>query len=155
VEPILETVAVKVRDVPTLRGEASDDVSVVVDVAAAKVTVVALELTGLYVASPAFVAVTVQVPALVLESEPLVTVQPVAVPFVKANVTAPVPEPPDVVSVSAAPNVPDVEVTVSAACAVRAAAGNNSTNSETTTSAATTALARFSECRDSIDALIS
>jgi hypothetical protein len=44
-----------------------------------------------------------QVPALVLESDPLLTAQPEAVPLVVVYVTAPVPEPPEVVSVNGVP----------------------------------------------------
>jgi hypothetical protein len=63
------------------------------------------------------VAVTAQVPVLVLDSAEPMTVQPVAVPFTALNVTAPVPDPPEVVKVSGVPNVPDVEVMVRTACA--------------------------------------
>jgi hypothetical protein len=42
--------------------------------------VVAVEETGLKLVSPALVAVRMQVPALVEDSDPLVTTQPVAVP---------------------------------------------------------------------------
>jgi len=65
--------------------------------------------------SAALVAVTEQVPADVTLSEEPETAQPVAVPSTTANDTAPVPEPPLVISVSAVPKVPLVDVTVSAA----------------------------------------
>jgi hypothetical protein len=65
-------------------------------------------------------AVTAQVPVLVLDSAETVMAQPVAVPFTAVNVTAPVPDPPEVVKVSGVPNVPDVDVMVSAACAALA-----------------------------------
>jgi hypothetical protein len=84
-------------------------------VAPAKVTVVAGDEVAAKVASAALVAVTEQVPEdVVVKVEPL-TAQPVAVPLVTAKVTAPVPEPPNVVRVSGAPATPLVEVTVSAA----------------------------------------
>jgi hypothetical protein len=47
----------------------------------AKVTFVAEELAGTYVASPALVAVTTQVPTVDAESELPLTAQPVAVPL--------------------------------------------------------------------------
>lgn len=103
VAPVV-TVAVNVIDVPALWGEEGEAVNVVVvDVAVDNVTVVALELIDWYVPSLALVAVTMQVPVLVLESEPLLTAQPEAVPLVVVYVTAPDPEPPEVVSVKAVP----------------------------------------------------
>ena len=61
--------------------------------------------------SRAFVAVTVQVPAAVTVNNPPLSAQPVAVPSTTTYVTAPVPEPPLVVNVRAAPYVPLVEET--------------------------------------------
>ena len=66
--------------------------------------------------SAALVAVTEQVPAEVTLSDAPDTVQPLAVPSVAVYETAPLPEPPLVVSVSALPAVPLVEVTLRAAC---------------------------------------
>lgn len=83
-------------------------------VALAKVTAVGDDDTGVWLASPALVAVTEQVPALVeVRLDPL-TAQPVAVPLVVVKVTAPVPEPPEVMSVNDVPKVPESEVMVSA-----------------------------------------
>lgn len=66
-------------------------------------------------ASPALVAVTMQVPALVaLRLDPL-TAQPVAVPLVTVKLIAPVPVPPEVVSDNGVPKVPEIEVRVRAA----------------------------------------
>jgi hypothetical protein len=77
------TVAVSVREVPAICGEEGDAVRVVVvEVAVESVTVVALELIDWYVPSLALVAVTMQVPVLVLERAPLVTEHPEAVPLV-------------------------------------------------------------------------
>ena len=64
--------------------------------------------------SSAFVAVTMQVPAAVTVSTPPLSAHPVAVPFTTTYVVAPVPEPPFVVRVSAAPYVPEIEVSESA-----------------------------------------
>jgi hypothetical protein len=62
------------------------------------------------------VAVTMQVPELVELSCPLEMLQPEAVPPLSmTKETAPVPEPPLVVSVSGVPNVPLVEVMESGA----------------------------------------
>ena len=103
VAPVV-TVAVNVMDVAGFCGEEGDAVSVVVDeVKVDRVTVVALELIDWYVPSLALVAVTMHVPALVLDNAPLLTAQPDAVPLVVVYVTAPVPEPPEVVSVSGVP----------------------------------------------------
>ena len=57
---------------------------------------------------------TTQVPALVAESEPLEIAQSLAVPFTTLKLTAPVPEPPEVVSVSAVRAVPLIELTLRA-----------------------------------------
>ena len=62
----------------------------------------------------AFVAVTVQVPAEVADSVVPETEQP-ADPALKANDTAPPPDPPDVASATVEPYVPDVDVTIKAA----------------------------------------
>src|ERR1700712_5174086 len=69
------------------------------------------EAAGLLV-SAAFVAVTVQVPAVVALSLPALTTQPVAVPLIAVKVTVPLPSPPDAVSVSGVPRTPVSEVTV-------------------------------------------
>ena len=58
------------------------------------------------------VAVTLQVPVDVAVSTAPETLQPVAVPLVTEKLTAPVPEPPEVVSVI--PLTPVVELTVRA-----------------------------------------
>jgi hypothetical protein len=72
--------------------------------------------------SAAFVAVTLHVPNDVELSEPLEIEQPVAVPFVAENVTAPSPVPPVVVSSNGVPKVPAVLETARAGiCGVRAA----------------------------------
>ncbi len=73
-------------------------------------------------ALPAIVAVTVQLPALVLDSVygvVALTEQPVAVPLAAVYVTAPPVEPPLVVNGSGVGYLPDVEVTVRAACVAR------------------------------------
>src|SRR5665213_2347941 len=82
-------------------------------------TVVAGDETAWLVVEAAFVAVTMQVPTLETVSELPDTVQPVAVPFVALNVTAPEPEPPLVVRVSVLPMVPAREVTLRATWALR------------------------------------
>jgi hypothetical protein len=64
---------------------------------------------------PAIVAVTVQVPAVDEVREPPDSAHVEAVPFATAYVTAPAVVPPEVVSVTAVPYVPEVEVSVSAA----------------------------------------
>jgi hypothetical protein len=56
------------------------------------------------------VAVTMQVPALAALSESPTTEQPVAVPLTTLKLTVPVPDPPEVTSVSAVSAVPLVEV---------------------------------------------
>jgi len=81
--------------------------------------VVAGDETAWLMVDAALVAVTMHVPMLVTVSELPVTVQPVAVPFVTLKVTAPVPDPPLVVSVSALPMVPAREVTLRAPWATR------------------------------------
>jgi hypothetical protein len=83
----------------------------------ARFTVVGADDDGANVASPAFVAVTTHVPALVLDKVEPVVWQPVAVPFAAVNVTAPAPDPPLVVSVSGIAKTPAVDVTVRGACA--------------------------------------
>jgi hypothetical protein len=85
-------------------------------VALSRVTVVGADDTGEKLASPALVAVTVQVPALVLVNVAPESEQPEAVPSRARNDTAPVPDPPLVVSASGVSYVPVVEVTVRAAC---------------------------------------
>ena len=66
------------------------------------------------------VAVTIQVPALVVVSEELVTRHPVAVPPAStAYITAPLPVPPDVVRVRGTLNVPEMVAIVRAACAAK------------------------------------
>ena len=60
---------------------------------------------------------TTQVPALVVESNPLEIAQPLAVPLTTLKLTAPVPEPPEVVRVSAVSAVPLIEVTLRVAWA--------------------------------------
>jgi hypothetical protein len=81
-------------------------------------TAVGPDETGRYVESPAFVATTRHVPALAALNELPEIEQPVAVPLVTVNVTAPVLDPPLVVKVSGFPAVPVTLVTVSALCAV-------------------------------------
>jgi hypothetical protein len=76
---------------------------------------VAADDAGTYVASPALVAVTEHVPALVAESALPLIAQPLAVPLLTVYVTAPVPEPPLVVSVKGVPTVPVTLVTARAA----------------------------------------
>jgi hypothetical protein len=71
-----------------------------------KLTVVAGDEVAWLVVDAALVAVTTHVPVLVTVSELATTVHPVAVPFVTLKVTAPVPEPPVVVSVSVLPKAP-------------------------------------------------
>lgn len=60
-----------------------------------------------------------QVPALVLVRVEPETEHPVAVPLMVENETAPLPDPPEVVSVSAVPKVPDVDDTARVACATK------------------------------------
>jgi hypothetical protein len=74
--------------------------------AATKVTVVAAELVAKYVESAAFVAVTVQVPGLVASNLLLEIKQSAEPELLMTYDTAPLPEPPLVVRVSAVPTVP-------------------------------------------------
>jgi hypothetical protein len=147
-EPILEIVAVSVKGVPASWGEGSDDVSVVVDVAPLRVTVVAPELTALYVVSAALAAVTLHVPPVALVSVVAWIAQPVAVPFVTLKLTAPVPDPPDVVSVRGVLKTPEVEVTTRAACVVSAAAGDTATIKEAAHNNATATPVRHAVVRN-------
>ena len=82
------------------------------------VTDVGAEATAKKLWSVALVAVTVHVPAVLLDrvygGEALIA-QPEAVPSTVAKVTAPVPEPPEVVKLNGDPNGPDVDVTVTGA----------------------------------------
>jgi hypothetical protein len=82
----------------------------------AKSTAVAADDAAAYVESAALVAVTIQVPALVAFTEVPEITQPVAVPFVTAYVTAPVPEPPLVVKVNDVPKPAFVLVRLNVAC---------------------------------------
>jgi hypothetical protein len=79
------------------------------------VTVVGAEDAAKNVRSAPLAAVTVQVPALVtdkLYGIDALTVHPLAVPSTATNVTAPVPDPPEVVNGSGVPTTPPVEVSV-------------------------------------------
>jgi hypothetical protein len=62
--------------------------------------------------------VTIHVPAVEADSEPVVIEQPVAVPFETVYDTAPPPVPPETVRLRGVPTVPEVEVRVRAACGV-------------------------------------
>ena len=83
------------------------------------VTVVAGEDSDRYVLSAAFVAVTVHVPCDVYESVDPATEQPAVPAVVTANVTAPVPDPPVVVSESVEPTLAEMLDSESADCAIR------------------------------------
>ena len=76
------------------------------------VTVVSADVAASKFASSALVARTVHVPPLVKLSVDPVTEHPAVPAETSANVTAPVPCPPDVVSVSGVPKFAEVEVTV-------------------------------------------
>jgi hypothetical protein len=68
-----------------------------------KVTVVAADVIARLVVEAALVAVTRHVPKLVTASDVPVTTQPRAVPGTAVKVTAPVPDPPLLVSTSGVP----------------------------------------------------
>jgi hypothetical protein len=66
--------------------------------------------------SAAFVAVTIQVPSPAALSDAPEILHPLAVPFETVNVTAPVPDPPDVVRASGFPVAPFVDVMLNDFC---------------------------------------
>ena len=81
------------------------------------VTVASDDVAARYVASAALVAVTLHVPALVVDNALPEIEHPSAVPDPDTvHETAPEPFPPLTVSVNGDPNVPEVEVTVRADC---------------------------------------
>jgi hypothetical protein len=86
-----------------------------------KVIVTEADVALANVASPSFVAVTIQVPAPVAFSSPCAsTAQPVAVPPITEYEIFPVPLPPDVESVTAVPTVADPPLRTRVACGERA-----------------------------------
>jgi hypothetical protein len=103
--PTTPLVEVSVRAACAMRG------------AVTNVTVVVGELIAEYVRSAALVAVSLHVPAFVASNLPLAIKQPAEPELLITYETAPVPEPPFVVSVRAVPTTPLVEVSVRAACA--------------------------------------
>jgi hypothetical protein len=108
---------VRLNGVPTM-----PDVDVTVNAACTprpKVTVVGADCTDTKLPSPALVAVTEHDPADVDVNVDPFTTHPDAVPFDAVKLNAPSPDPPDVVSASGTPNVPLVDVSVSAAWLAR------------------------------------
>lgn len=83
-----------------------------------KDTLAAADVAAMYVVSPAFVAVTLHVPARLAVSAFPDKVQPADEPAARAHVTGPVPVPPEIASLNTVPTFPLSVRTVTVACGV-------------------------------------